>query len=242
MMENQNKKLQERAIIEVSDLRKKYGATAALDGLELKIPGGKLSVLIGPNGSGKTTLLKILSGLAYPDQGEVKILESTPANLNREKIAFQPEVDHLCSWMKLRDLIDLYSSQFTTFNMEKSLEITERMNLDPDTRVSDLSRGMRARFKLALSMAREVELYLLDEPLAGIDPQSRSHILETLNQEFAAGEKSVIMSTHEVMEAEKYFDYVVMLENGKIRLTGYADGLREEHGMSLQKLVREVFV
>ncbi|MFW5976544.1 MAG: ABC transporter ATP-binding protein [Bacillota bacterium] len=240
-MNDQKCESDKKNIIEINDLTKKYGSVTALDGLNLKIPQGQLSVLIGPNGSGKSTLLKILSGLAYIDRGKVKLLNNVPSRLSKERFVFQPEVDYLSNNLKISNMIDFYSSQFTTFNAEKALNIADRMNLNLEMKISSLSKGMKARLKLTLSMARKVKLYLLDEPLAGIDPQSRSYILETLNQEFTAGDKSVIMSTHEVMEAEKYFDYVIMLEKGRVKLTGYADDLREENGISLKELMGEVF-
>ena len=229
------------AVAETSNLSKKYGLTVALDGVDIKFPQGELTALIGPNGSGKTTLLKILAGLTYPDQGWVRTIERAPDRINKERFAFLPENDYLYSWMKLEYLIEFFARQYTSFDRSKAYQMTKDMNLKPEQKISDLSKGMRARFKLVLSLSRNVPLYILDEPLAGIDPQSRSYILENLNLEFARGESSVILSTHEVLESEKFFDYVIMLGDGRVQLEGYADDLRREHDLSLQELTREVF-
>ena len=240
--EVQQEAIRDKTIARIENISKRYGRTVALDDVSLKIPAGRLSALIGPNGSGKTTMLKILAGMSYPDSGEVRMYDYPLKEVSSEDFAFQPEIDHLYNWMKIRGCLKFYDAQFSSFSYDKALELLEGMNLDPSDKISGLSRGMKGRFKLVLSLARDVKLYILDEPLAGIDPGSRSYILETLNREFATAEenKTVILSTHEVVEAEKFFDYVIMLENGQLKLTGYADDLREEYQLSLQELSREV--
>ncbi|MGM0421160.1 MAG: ABC transporter ATP-binding protein [Bacillota bacterium] len=228
-------------VVEVRGLTKKYGRTVALDQAEVSFPQGQLTALIGPNGSGKSTLLQILAGLTYPDSGSVRLLNRKPGRSTKDEVAFLPEIDYLYNWMKVEQTIRLFASQYQNFSRDKAYDLLENMNLQPDIKISSLSKGMRGRLKLVLAMAREVDLYIMDEPLSGLDPHSKSYILETLNDEFASGEKTVILSTHEVIEAERFFDYVIMLENGQVKKEGFADDLRAEYNMSLQELAREVF-
>lgn len=230
-----------KPIAKVNSVSKKYGRTVALQDAEMEYPEGELTALIGPNGSGKSTLLKIMVGLTYADTGSVEVLGLKPGIQLKEQVAFLPEIDHFYDWMKVEQVIDFHRSQFSNFNYDKAVELARDMNLKTDTRISSLSKGMRGRLKLVLTLARDVKLYIMDEPLSGLDPQSKGYILEILNSEFAADGKSVILSTHEVIESEKFYDYVIMLENGQVRLQGYADALRDEHNLSIQDLTREVF-
>ncbi|MGM0411437.1 MAG: ABC transporter ATP-binding protein, partial [Bacillota bacterium] len=153
-----------------------------------------------------------------------------------------PEINHFYDWMSIKEIINFTDKQFSNFDIEKAKEITDFMNLNEDMKIKELSKGMVGRVKLILAMAREVPLIIMDEPLAGIDPKSRAQILESLISEYNAQTQSIILSTHEVLEAEKFFDYVVFLENGKINLQGNADDLRKEKNKSIQDISREVFV
>lgn len=230
-----------KPIVKVNSVSKNYGRTKALQEAEMEFPEGELTALIGPNGSGKSTLLKILVGLTYPDSGDVEVLGQKSGIQLKNQVAFLPEIDYFYNWMTIKQIIDFHKNQFSNFNYEKAVELAGEMNLKIDAKVTSLSKGMRGRLKLVLAMAREVALYIMDEPLSGLDPQSKGYILEILNNEFATGGKSVILSTHEVIESEKFFDYVIMLENGQVKLQGYADNLRDEHNLSIQDLTREVF-
>lgn len=229
------------AIAQVKDLEKSYFRTDALRKISIDYPRGSICGLIGPNGSGKTTLLKSMVGLVKPDSGQIIYTDSEIAKNTKEKVAFLPEINHLYKWMTIENMINFYDSQFGNFNKEKALEIVEFMNLKRNLKISSLSKGMAGRVKLVLVMAREVPLLLLDEPLAGIDPQSRGRILDSLITEFDVETQSVVLSTHEVLEAERIFDYVVFLEKGKVKMQGYADDLREEYNKSIQDIVKEVY-
>lgn len=229
------------AIAQVKDLEKSYFRTDALRKISIDYPRGSICGLIGPNGSGKTTLLKSMVGLVKPDSGQIIYTDSEIAKNTKEKVAFLPEINHLYKWMTIENIINFYDSQFQNFDKEKALEIVEFMNLKRNLKISSLSKGMAGRVKLVLVMAREVPLLLLDEPLAGIDPQSRGRILDSLITEFDVETQSVVLSTHEVLEAERIFDYVVFLEKGKVKMQGYADDLREEYNKSIQDIVKEVY-
>lgn len=228
--------------IEIKDLKKSYPGVSALKGIDITLALGKIIGLIGPNGSGKSTLLKTIAGLVQKDSGEVNVFGKKPSRGLKEEIAFLPEINHLYKWMTIEEVINFYDSQFANFNGDKAFELVEFMNLSPELAIKNLSKGMVARVKLILTMARKVPLMIMDEPLSGIDPQSRARILESLINEYRVGEQTIIISTHEVMEAERIFDYVVFLEDGKVKLEGNADDLRAEYGKSIQDLVKEVFI
>lgn len=232
----------EKLAVEITNLNKKYPGVEALKGININFPAGKITGLIGPNGSGKSTMLKSIIGLVSPTTGEIKVFGERPDRKTKEKIAFLPELNYFYKGMSISRVIDLYDNQFKTFDRNKAVEIMDFMNLKPEMRVKNLSKGMVGRLKLVLTMARQVPLIIMDEPLSGIDPKSRSSILEGLISEYDAENQTIILSTHEVLEAEKFFDYVVFLEMGDIKLQGNADDLRAEHGKSIQDLVKEVFV
>ena len=229
-------------VITTENLHKRYGRTAALQGISCQFPRGKITGLIGPNGSGKSTLLKLIMGLIKADRGSLNIMGHPPGRKNKANIAFLPEINNLYRSMSLQELIDLYHSQFSTFCPETARELLSFMNLQPEKTVKQLSKGMVGRFKLILTMARRVPLILLDEPLTGIDIKSRSNILEGLISKFNPEEQTIILSTHEIMETERYFDHVIFLEDGAVSLQGDADDLRAEYGQSIQELAKEVFV
>ncbi|MFW5992454.1 MAG: ABC transporter ATP-binding protein [Halanaerobiaceae bacterium] len=228
--------------VEIKNLKKKYPGVEALQGVNINFPTGQITGLIGPNGSRKSTLLKSIVGLVKPTAGKINIDGHPPGRELKEKIAFLPEINYFYRGMSIEQVIKLYNSQYETFDSKKAGEILDFMNLSPGQKIKTLSKGMVGRTKLVMAMARQVPLIIMDEPLAGIDPQSRARILEGLISEYNAEEQTIILSTHEVLEAEKFFDYVIFLEEGKIKLQGNADDLRAEHGLSIQDLVKEVFI
>ncbi len=232
----------EDRVIKIVNLKKRYPGTMALKDINLVFPAGEITGLIGPNGSGKSTLLKSIAGLTRPTGGEIKIFGKKQDRTLKEKIAFLPEINHFYKNMTIREIIDLYNSQFKNFVVSKAEEITDFMELNINQKIKSLSKGMVGRVKLIVTMARQAALIIMDEPLAGIDPKSRAQILEGLINEYNAEEQTIILSTHEVLEAEKFFDYVVFLEQGKVKLKGNADDLRCEYGKSIQDLTREVLI
>jgi len=227
--------------VEIKTLEKRYPGVDALKGISVNFPAGKITGLIGPNGSGKSTMLKSIIGLVKPTAGDIFVFGERPDRNVKENTAFLPEINYFYKRMSIRQLINLYDSQYRSFNTEKAMEILKFMNLKPELRINNLSKGMVGRVKLTITMARDVPLIVMDEPLAGIDPKSRSRILEGLISEYDAEKQTIILSTHEVLEAERFFDYVVFLEYGAVKLQGDADDLRAEHEMSIQDLVKEVF-
>jgi len=154
--------------------------------------------------------------------------------------AYIPDIDTFYSWMTVRQAIDSESSMFEDLVIEDAMDLVQELKLDPDNKISSLSRGQRGRLKLVLAMSRRAELVLMDEPLSGIDPPSRTAILETIAERYRAGEQTIIISTHEVLESEKLFEDVIFLSEGRIVLSGEADRLREERGKSLNEIFAEV--
>ena len=228
-------------IIEVSNLKKKFPGVQALKGIDLNIPKGMITGIVGPNGSGKSTLLKIISGLIVKDSGQVKINRKVKNRHLMEDIAFLPEINHLYRWMKISEMVRFHEEQFTDFSTKKANELLGFMNLKVEQKINNLSKGMVARLKLILVLSRSAEIVILDEPLAGIDPASRERILESLIGEFDSANQSIILATHEIIEAERFLDQVVFMEAGEILLAGNADDLRAARGKSIRELIGEVF-
>ncbi|HEX6971327.1 MAG TPA: ABC transporter ATP-binding protein [Limnochordia bacterium] len=228
-------------LVETHDLVKRYGRTTALAGVSLAIPKGRVIGLLGPNGSGKSTLLKLMAGLVHPTSGRVLIQGQPPTWRTKAFIAYLPEVDHLYGWMTVEGVIRYLRAFFADWDDEAARQLVRSMDLPPDARVSALSRGMRARLKIAVTMARHSPLILLDEPLSGIDPPSRTRIVEAIVEHLRSDAQALILSTHEVAETEAIFDDVIFLHRGRIALQGEAEKLRQERGRSIRDLFDEVY-
>ncbi|HQD80981.1 MAG TPA: ABC transporter ATP-binding protein [Bacillota bacterium] len=226
--------------IELTDVHKRYYRSHALRGVNLSVDRGKIVGLLGPNGSGKSTLLRICAGLASPTSGKVQVHGQDISIATKAITAYIPDIDSFYSWMTVRQAIAFESSMFDDFVLADAMDLVRELKLDPDNKISSLSKGQRGRLKLVLAMSRRAELVLMDEPLSGIDPPSRTVILETIADRYRAGEQTIIMSTHEVLESEKLFEDVIFLSEGRIVLTGEADQLRAERGKSLNEIFAEV--
>lgn len=225
----------------VCDLRKKYPGTEALKGIDLTLPTGEIWGLLGPNGSGKSTLLKCVVGLLQADSGTIEIFGKKPSRHTKAQIAFVPEIDNLYRWMTVQEAIDFISTFYEDWEPQRVPELLDFMRLDPEKKVSSLSKGMRARLKLILTLARTAPLVLLDEPFSGIDPSSRDRIVEGIVREFKSEEQTMIISTHAVGDTEQLFDSVVFLDEGTVNLQGNAEDLRVRYGKSINDLFKEVF-
>lgn len=227
--------------LEVRNLRKKYPKADALKGIDLTLPKGEIWGLLGPNGSGKSTLLKCVVGLVQPDGGDIRIFGETPSRHTKSQIAFVPEIDNLYRWMSINQVLDFTAAFYDDWQEERVLGMIEFMRLDPTKKVNSLSKGMRARLKLILALARTAPLILLDEPFSGIDPSSRDRIVEGIVRQFKSEEQTMIISTHAVGDTEQLFDSVVFLDEGTINLQGNAEDLRGQYGKSINDLFKEVF-
>lgn len=220
---------------------KRFPGTDALKGVDLEIPEGHIIGLLGPNGSGKSTLLKLIAGLYRPNQGEVNVLGRAPDRQTKAKVAYVPEVDHLYPWMTAEASLKFIAPFFPDWDAERATRLLEAMQLPPKAKVGKMSKGMRARLRLISALARSARLILLDEPLSGIDPPSRLRIADALLSEYQGSSQTVILSTHEVLEAERLFDRLIFLDRGRVKLEGDAEDLRQRFGTSVQGMFEEVY-
>lgn len=227
-------------ILEVNGISKKYLTKKALNGVDLTVDKGKIVGILGPNGSGKTTFLKIIAGLTRPTDGNIQICNTEIGYKTKELVAYLPDSDFLYPWMKISDAEKVYTSFFKDFNSEKFYELLDFMKLELDMSVKGLSKGMKEKLALALTLAREAKLIVLDEPLNGVDPVAREQILKAILKGFNF-ESSMIITSHLINEVESLLDEVYFLKEGKIELYGNAEDLRIERGITLDELYREVF-
>ena len=228
------------AILECRDLSKRFGAVQALDEVNLKIQPGRVIGLLGPNGSGKTTLLKLANGLLTPTSGEILIDGLAPGNDSRSIVSYLPDRPYLAEWMNVRQLLDFFEDFYNDFDRDKAMEMLLRLNIDDSMRIKEMSKGTREKAQLILVMSRKARLYLLDEPIGGVDPATRDYILDTIIRNYNP-EAAVVISTHLIADVEQVLDDVVFINQGKIVLESSVDEIREEHGMSVDQYFREVF-
>ena len=220
-------------IIEFTNVTKKYGRQLALDNVSLTLPQGKIIGLVGPNGSGKSTILKLIAGLAHPNSGSVKVNGKVAHRRIASEVAYLSELDVLYNFYTVAETIAFYAGQFADFDLAKAQEMLTFMQLEPNKKVKDLSKGNRGRLKILLSLARKAPLILMDEPLSGLDPLVRDSIIQSLISYLDLEQQSVIMTTHEVTEVEPILDTVVAVQYGQIRGIAEVDEIRSQLGQSL---------
>ncbi len=227
-------------LLECRGLVKSYDKVSALDGLDLTIQPGRIVGLLGPNGSGKSTLMKLANGLLTPTAGEVLIDGKAPGQETHNLVSYLPDRPSLPQWMTIRQLQDFYADFFPDFDRERCREMLDRLEISSHRKLKDLSKGNREKVQLVLTMSRQARLYLLDEPMGGVDPAARDFILETILKNYDP-EATVVISTHLIADVEKVLDEVIFLDRGKAALHASVDDLRAETGKSVDALFREVF-
>lgn len=228
-------------IIETKNLSFHYSyLRPGLQHVDLELAGGQIVGLLGPNGSGKTTLIKLLAAQLQPSEGEIRICGAEPGPESKLQTAYLPDRDFMAKWMKLEDLLYFYESFFPDFDKEKALDFMKALRLDPGRSVKDMSLGERERVAIALTMSRRVKLYLLDEPIGGVDPAMRELVFRTIIRDFPE-DALVLMSTHLLAEAEPYLDRVIFLKDGRILCADDAEHLRLSTGNSVDQYFKGVF-
>ncbi|MGB6607735.1 MAG: ABC transporter ATP-binding protein [Atribacterota bacterium] len=227
-------------ILKATQLSKYFYQKKALDKVDLSIEKGKIYGILGPNGGGKSTFLKIVAGLLKPSQGEITIDNEKPGTYTKSIVSYLPEINYLYKWMKIKDAVNFFKDLYADFNAEKARESLKFMELGEEEKVTTLSKGMMGRLKLTLALSRKSKVYLLDEPLNGIDPISREKIITSILDSYSE-EASILISSHLIYYIEKLLDYVFFLSEGRIILSGDAEELRNKRGMSIDKLFQEVF-
>lgn len=228
------------ARIEIDNLTKEFGSTTALDSVSLQLEKGQIVGLLGPNGSGKTTLIKILNGLLTPTAGKALINGKEPGVETKKVVAFLPDRNALPDYMTTTQLMDLYQDFFTDFNRGKAESMIADLGIDMKQQMKKMSKGTKEKLQLCLVMAREAEVYLLDEPIGGVDPATRDYILRTIISNYNE-EAVVVISTHLISDVESVLDDVIFLKEGRVVLHRPAEEIREEKGESVDQLFREVF-
>jgi len=227
-------------LVECKKLYKSYDEKQVLKDVNLKIPKGKIIGLLGKNGTGKTTLIKLINDLLTPTSGEVLIKGKKPGVESKDIIAYLPERTYLDREMSVKDAIKYFEEFYTNFDSQKAVKLLKDLDLDMNSKISKMSKGMQEKLQLILVMSRNAELYILDEPLGGVDPATRDYILDTILSNFCEG-ASVIISTHLIADIERILDEVIFIDKGEIVLTSSADELRNKENASIDEIFRRYF-
>lgn len=228
------------SILSATNLTKRFGSTLALQNVSLEIETGRVIGLLGPNGSGKTTFLKLCNGLLTPTAGQIKIAGYAPGVETKAQVSYLPENSWFSDWMKVSDMLSFFSDFYLDFDAAKAADMLKALDILPEANIKALSKGTKEKVQLILVMARKAKLYLLDEPIGGVDPAARDYILRTIISNYNP-EASVVISTHLIADVEQVLDEVIFLKNGEIAMHQAVDAIREEKGMSVDQLFREVF-
>lgn len=227
-------------ILESKNLSKTFKNTLALDDVSLKIAKGKIIGLLGPNGSGKTTFIKLCNDLLTPTKGNVLIDGMAPGVETKAIVSYLPERNYLNDWMKVDDILRMFNDFYKDFDLARAYDMLEKLHLNPESKLKTLSKGTKEKVQLILVMSRNAKLYLLDEPIGGVDPAARDYILDTIIKNYRE-DSTIIISTHLIADIEKILDDVIFLKEGKLVLKKSVDEIREEEGKSVDSLFREVF-
>ena len=223
-------------ILECKDLTKRYGSVSALDHVNLTVEPGRIVGLLGPNGSGKTTLIKLANGLLTPSEGGIYIDGQAPGKESHACVSYLPERTAIPTWMSARQLMEFYQD----FRPDAAMEMLTHLGISPQQRIKQMSKGTREKVQLIMVMSRAAKLYLLDEPIGGVDPATRDYILSTIIGNYNP-DAAVVISTHLIADVEKVLDEVIFIDRGRVMLQSSVDQIREEKGMSVDALFREVF-
>ncbi|GGN91886.1 ABC transporter ATP-binding protein [Saccharibacillus kuerlensis] len=227
-------------LLEFETVSKKFGSKAALQGISLSVNPGRIVGLLGSNGSGKSTLMRIAAGLIRPDSGKVRVLGDEPGVQSKARVSFMPDKPQFESWMTVGEALNFQKDFFPDFDPDKSKRMLDFMKLSRKDKTSSLSKGMQERLQLTLALSRRASLYLLDEPIGGVDPVARDHILDAL-VEFYEEDSSVIVSTHLIADIERIFDEVLMIKDGSLVLREDVERIRLTSGKSVDQLFKEVY-
>ena len=225
---------------ECKSLCKRYGNVQALDNVSFVVEPGRVVGLLGPNGSGKTTLIKLANGLLTPTGGELLINGQKPGKATRAQVSYLPDRPCLPEWMSAEKLLNMFADFYADFQRDKAQEMLEKLGIDPKQKIKQMSKGTREKVQLILVMSRKAELYLLDEPIGGVDPATRDYILETIIRNYNPS-ASVVISTHLIADVEQVLDDVIFINHGQIVLHSSVDDIREQQGKSVDAYFREVF-
>ena len=227
-------------LVRCTNLCRNFENVRALDGVDLSLSSGRIVGLLGPNGSGKTTLIKILNGLLQPTSGEVRVAGNVPGVETKKIVSYLPDRGYFPDWMRVGDMIDLFADFYADFDRAKADDMCRVLGLDKKLPIKTLSKGTREKMQLMLVMSRAAKLYLLDEPIAGVDPAAREFILRTILTNYSE-DGTVLISTHLILDVEQVLDECVFLRQGQVVLHESVDSIRERTGGSVDQLFRDMF-
>lgn len=228
------------SILELQNITKKFGSKVALDSINVTLQPGKIVGLLGTNGSGKTTMIKLINDLLTPDQGTVQINGKKPGIDTKKIVSYLPERSYLDPGMTVKEALRLFSDFYADFDRKKAEGLLQEFSVSLDSRIKILSKGTREKVQLVLVMSRKAKLFVLDEPMAGVDPAARDHILDTILSGYDE-EATILISTHLIADVERVLDEVIFLDHGKITRQEDADELRIRTGKSIDQIFREDF-
>ncbi|MBQ0078419.1 MAG: ABC transporter ATP-binding protein [Eubacterium sp.] len=227
-------------LLKTNNLTKYYSGFRALDNVNLEIGRGKIIGLLGPNGSGKTTLIKLINGLITPSSGEILVDGNNPGPYTKSIVSYLPDKNYFANWMKVQDVFNMFADFYGDFDMNKARDMCAMLNIRPEDRIKSMSKGTKEKVQLILCMSRNAQLYLLDEPIAGVDPAARDYILSTIINNYNE-EGTVIISTHLISEIERVLDEVIFIQNGQVIRHDSVDDIKENEGKSIDEVFRESF-
>ena len=240
MMERKLELVENPPIVSIEDLTKRFNYVTALDHVNLEIPEGRIMGLLGANGSGKTTLLKVLAGLYTDYEGTVKIDGQRPGYITKAKVSYLPDRPAFSLKQTPWDVLAIYETFFDDFNKEKFLALMEKFEIELKTPFTEMSKGMIDKVQISFTMAREARLYLLDEPLGGVDAVAREHVLDAILENFDS-RGTIVVATHLISEIERLFDSVIVLKKGQLVMNCSCDDIRMEYGAGLEEAMKEIF-
>ncbi len=227
-------------LLEIKNLYKNYGEKQVLNNITLTVPRGKIIGLLGKNGTGKTTLIKLINGLLTPTEGEIIFEGEKIGPQSKLNIAYLPERTYLDKSMTINETLKFFKEFYSNFDIDKAKDLLKKLNLDENQKIIKMSKGMQEKVQLVLVMSRKADLYILDEPLGGVDPATRDYILDTILTNFNEG-ASIIISTHLISDIERILDEVIFIDKGEIKLTSDADELRNKENASIDEIFRRMF-
>mgnify|MGYP000993209851 FL=1 len=227
-------------VLEIKNLNKSYGKKQALTDVNLNLERGRIVGLLGPNGSGKTTMIKLINGLLTPNSGSITVDGNKIGKESRIAVSYLPDKTYLPDWIKVNDIIKMFSDFYENFDPAKAMDMLSKLNINGNERLKTLSKGTKEKVQLILVMSRNAKLYLLDEPIGGVDPAARDYILNTIITTYNP-DASVVISTHLISDIERVLDEAIFINNGHIVLHDTVDNIREKEGKSVDGYFREVF-
>ena len=227
-------------LLEIKNLYKNYGEKQVLNNITLTVPRGKIIGLLGKNGTGKTTLIKLINGLLTPTEGEIIFEGEKIGPQSKLNIAYLPERTYLDKSMTINETLKFFKEFYSNFDIDKAKDLLKKLDLDENQKIAKMSKGMQEKVQLVLVMSRKADLYILDEPLGGVDPATRDYILDTILTNFNEG-ASIIISTHLISDIERILDEVIFIDKGEIKLISDADELRNKENASIDEIFRRMF-